>query len=247
MTEHHEKSESDISARATAEREAMREAAREAGGRRGSSGPWDIFATLRKTISPADRMALVNLKRPRLPPEDLLEPGQLSPARAARLRELWPAAIGVAALLSALLFAALWFVWPTLAPHSTENAKAATPHVPPPVTARTHSLEAPSIPTAAKQSAETRTVSAAAPPPPVPTPGSPSSEQPPAARAVPEHPRRPKRRTDGVPTRPATPVPKSDPRANAAAVSVPVSVPASPAPSHSSPTTPNTPDFKTPW
>jgi hypothetical protein len=73
-----------------------------------SRGPWDPFSYLRKTISPAQRLELLRLEVPILPPEDFMDTADFRRARRARLRRWWPALLGFGALMLALMFAGLW-------------------------------------------------------------------------------------------------------------------------------------------
>lgn len=106
------------------------------GGRRntGSRGPWDPFKSFRKTISPEERMALLQVKVPIQPPEDFMDTMELRRLKLTRLqdklRRVGPALIGLGALLAAILAAAIWppsWLSATPVPANTTEVHAETP------------------------------------------------------------------------------------------------------------------------
>lgn len=108
----------------------------EVGGRRntGSRGPWDPFKSFRKTISPEERMALLQVKVPIQPPEDFMNTMELRRLKLTRiqdkLRHLGPALIGVGVLLVTLLAVAILrssWLSTTPVPATTAEVHAATP------------------------------------------------------------------------------------------------------------------------
>jgi hypothetical protein len=73
-----------------------------------SGGPWDPLASFRKTISPTQRMELLKMKVPVLPPEDFMDTADFQRARAARTRRFMPLIVGLGGALLVLLFVGLW-------------------------------------------------------------------------------------------------------------------------------------------
>ena len=89
---------------------------------------WDPLASFRKTISPTQRMELLKMKVPVLPPEDFMDTAQFKRARAARSRRFLPLAFGLGALVFALLFAALCsWIWSAPPPARELAQPAPTP------------------------------------------------------------------------------------------------------------------------
>lgn len=75
-----------------------------------SKGPWDPFRYLIKTISPQQRVELLQLQVPILPPEEFMTTRELRTARMARWRKWWPAMLGGLVLLIATVAAAVHFL-----------------------------------------------------------------------------------------------------------------------------------------
>jgi hypothetical protein len=134
-----------------------------------SKGPWDPFRYLIKTISPQQRVELLRLQVPILPPEEFMTTRELRMARMARLRRWRPAFIGGGVLLLALVAAAVWFwgspasVRPLPPPASVAQAPTGaaktldTPHVAAPTPAP------PSAGTSLPSAAQAEAPSASAP------------------------------------------------------------------------------------
>ena len=82
----------------------------EPGGRK-DTGRWDLFKSFRRTISPEERMALLQIKLPIQPPEDFMNTVELRRLRFTRfrdkLRRFVPILIGLGVLLAAVLAAVL--------------------------------------------------------------------------------------------------------------------------------------------
>jgi len=132
----------------------------------GSRGPWNPFQSFRKTISPEERLALLQMKRPIVPPEELMDTGELRrlklERRRARLRQWMPALVGLGALLFALLLAVVWRSLsspPTASQSAQAEATRQTPDVLPSTPSVAHSP--PSSQPAAPTSQPTAQVSAA--------------------------------------------------------------------------------------
>jgi hypothetical protein len=90
------------------------------------SGRWNPFVSLRMTISPEQRMALLNMPMPLLPPEDFLsaeERKKLARARRGPIIIRLVVVFGIAAL--AILVG--WWLWPS-ATHRDAQPKAVSPH-----------------------------------------------------------------------------------------------------------------------
>src|SRR3954471_18494371 len=75
---------------------------------------WDPLASVRKTISPTQRIRLLKMHVPILPPEDFLDTADLQRRYALPSRRFLPLVFGLGGALLVLLFVALWLrFWPT--------------------------------------------------------------------------------------------------------------------------------------
>ncbi|HKO51970.1 MAG TPA: hypothetical protein VJV79_29880 [Polyangiaceae bacterium] len=78
----------------------------------GNHGRWDPFKTFRRFLAPEERMELLQVKRPVLPPEDFMNTVELERLRStrfrAKLRYLSPALIGLGTFLIVGVAAVLW-------------------------------------------------------------------------------------------------------------------------------------------
>jgi hypothetical protein len=73
-----------------------------------SGEAWDPLASVRKTISPTQRIQLLKMQVPVLPPEDFMDTAEFERGRAARSRRFLPLVYGLGGALLILLFAGLW-------------------------------------------------------------------------------------------------------------------------------------------
>ena len=205
-----------------------------------TGGPWDPFSYFRKTISPTQRLELLRLEVPVLPPEDFMDTADLKRVRFARLRRWRPALLGLGVLIIALLFAGFWF-W-----HSS-SAPAVDVVTPPPVMPRAQptppapprnearpSPSAPNAPSAVGAAATSAVATSHAP------------EAPKATLAVPPTPVRPSesavRPSPAAARAPVSPGRRPGGEQPSSATERPIL----PQPDNSS-ATPHAPDFQTPW
>src|SRR6188474_2752565 len=114
-----------------------------------SGGPWNPLASFRKTISAAQRIELLSMKVPVLPPEDFMDTAEFQRVHAARSRRFLPLVIGISALFLALLCAGLWS-WLQVAPTPGE------PSIRPPAAAMTvpNAAHSPVVPTRESRTAK---------------------------------------------------------------------------------------------
>jgi hypothetical protein len=150
-----------------------------------SRGPWDPFAYLRKTISPTQRMELLRLEVPVLPPEDFMDTADFRRARKARLRRWWPALVGLGAVVVALVFAGLWS---HQGPSPSANSGSATPalptQVPSDVVSALHPIAHVASPPTQTQVADSASAAVSTAEPPPLKPSRPERETPPTAGAA---------------------------------------------------------------
>ena len=90
---------------------------------RPASGHWDPLASFRKTISPTQRMELLSMKVPVLPPEDFMDTADFERARAARSRRFMPLVFGLGGVLLVLLFVGLWSRFWSMSSHPMESTR----------------------------------------------------------------------------------------------------------------------------
>jgi len=69
---------------------------------------WDPLASVRKSISPTQRIQLLKMQVPVLPPEDFMDTAAFQRARAVRSRRFLPLVLGLAGALLVLLLVGLW-------------------------------------------------------------------------------------------------------------------------------------------
>jgi len=75
-----------------------------------TGGRWNPLASFRKTISPEERLELLRLQPPLLPPEDFMDTAELQRVRYARLRRWWPGL--TIACFFAIALVAVILLWP---------------------------------------------------------------------------------------------------------------------------------------
>ncbi|HKO50301.1 MAG TPA: hypothetical protein VJV79_21370 [Polyangiaceae bacterium] len=73
-----------------------------------TAGPWNPLASFRKTLSATQRIELLSMKVPVLPPEDFMDTAEFQRVRAARSRRFLPLVVGISAALLLLLCVGLW-------------------------------------------------------------------------------------------------------------------------------------------
>ena len=148
------------------------------------SGRWNPFASMRMTISPDERLALLKMPLPLLPPEDFLSTVEREKLARARRR---PVVIGLVAFVGVAVLGALgWWLWPGV-PHPDVQATAVPPSADATLAASPPSTVAPVAPvaTVAQPTAE----SSASSRPPLPAASSPVASVPPPARPPKRDPR----------------------------------------------------------
>jgi hypothetical protein len=112
---------------------------------RPSTGPWDPFRYLIRTISPEQRAELLQLQVPILPQEEFMTTAELRKARRARLRTRRPMIVGAAALAIALV---IWAIrWWATAPSADPAARQAPLMGTPPVAREVPRVAPPATPT----------------------------------------------------------------------------------------------------
>jgi len=89
-----------------------------------AGGSWNPLASFRKTISATQRMELLRMKIPVLPPEDFMDTADFQRARAARARRFRPLVVVISAVLLVLLFAGLRSWLQSLSPHRDASSEA---------------------------------------------------------------------------------------------------------------------------
>ena len=130
--------------------------------KRPSTGPWDPFRYLIKTISPQQRAELWRLQVPILPQEEFMTTEELRRARLARLRR--PVIIAAGALLVILAVFGLW--WRASASRAPLASSQSLPAVLPPViTSALHASLEPPAASASPKSARAPQVAQSAPAP----------------------------------------------------------------------------------
>ncbi|HEY5377246.1 MAG TPA: hypothetical protein VIK01_26385 [Polyangiaceae bacterium] len=188
-----------------------------------SGGPWDPLSSFRKTISPTQRMELLQMKVPVLPPEDFMDTADFQRARAARWRRFLPLVLAVGALLFVLLFVGLWSrFWSTTTTPQRDSSTRATPaHIEQPSVASASS--------AIQATADPLHIAAAVPP--TVTALVAPAESPPTTKPVAQAP------IEAAPSSSSEPNPRSAPR----------SVPALPQPKTATPLVPDPVPSNTLW
>jgi cytoskeletal protein RodZ len=93
-----------------------------------TGGPWDPLASYRKTISPTQRMELLQMKVPVLPPEDFMDTADFQRAQRARSRRFLPLVFALGAFLLVLLFMGLWSRFLSTPPQRDSSNRATPVH-----------------------------------------------------------------------------------------------------------------------
>jgi hypothetical protein len=160
---------------------------------RRTSGPWDPLASFRKTISPTQRMELLQMKVPVLPPEDFMDTADFQRARRARSRRFLPLVFALGAILLVLSFMGLWSRFLSTHPQRDSSTRATPVHPEqPPVAAVSSAIQASADPLHAADAVPPTLTARAAP-----------VEAPPTTKPVAKAP------SDAAPPSPSEPNPRS--------------------------------------
>jgi cytoskeletal protein RodZ len=99
----------------------------EAPARPDNAEPWNPLDSVRKTISPTQRLQLLKMQVPVLPPEDFLDTVQLRREQSVRSRRFRPLVFALGMALLVLLFLSLWLRFRSTASGHDASAPAPTP------------------------------------------------------------------------------------------------------------------------
>ena len=92
-----------------------------------ATGTWDPLTSVRKTISPTQRIELLKMPVPILPPEDFMDTADLQRGRAVPSRRFLPLVFALLGGLLLLLFAGLWSRFSSSPAGSDETTGAEPP------------------------------------------------------------------------------------------------------------------------
>jgi len=86
---------------------------------------WDPLASIRKTISPTQRIRLLKLEVPVLPPEDFMDTAELQRSLVPSPRRFLPLVVGLGAAFLILLVAGIWSRFLSTSSNEAQSTAAA--------------------------------------------------------------------------------------------------------------------------